>query len=63
MQTPPPPRLSDGDLGTIEAKLTSCGIPTADFLAVAKIKNLRELPADRVAGALQWMEDNKKAAE
>lgn len=60
VQTPPPPRLSDGDLSTIEAKLKTCGIPTAEFLKIAKIKNLKELSPDKVAGALQWMEDNKK---
>lgn len=60
VQAPPVAKIADGELGTIEAALTSSGVSTSEFLKIAKIPNLRALPAEKLAGALDWIRSQKK---
>lgn len=57
----PAPKISDHQRAELMALLDHLNVLPADFLAVGKIKDLRELPADKFEGAKSWI--NKRALE
>lgn len=58
---PPPPTITDDQRTELMALFDHLNVPVAEFLAVGKIKDLRELAADRFDGAKSWI--NKRALE
>jgi uncharacterized short protein YbdD (DUF466 family) len=56
-----PATISDEQRTELMALLDASGFPVAEFLAVSKIKDLRDLPADKFEGAKRWI--NEQAAQ
>lgn len=61
ISAPPPPTISDEQRTELMALFEHLNVPVAEFLAVGKIKDLRELAQDRFDGAKSWI--NKRALE
>lgn len=56
-----PPTITDAQLDELQMLFTHLSVPVADFLAVAKVPNLKALPAPWFDRAKKWVND--KAAE
>jgi len=57
----PPPTISEEQAAELETMMDGLGFPVARFLDVSKIKNLKQLRADKFDGAKGWI--NAQAAE
>jgi hypothetical protein len=58
---PKPATITEAQLTELEKLFRNLGVPVAEFLAVAKVASLNELPAAWFDRAKQWVND--KAAE
>lgn len=58
---PAPATITDAQRGELEQLFDHLNVPVAEFLNIGKIKDLRELAADRFDGAKTWI--NKRAIE
>jgi len=61
VQAAPPPAITDAQRTELMTLFEHLGVPVAEFLTIGKIKDLRELAADRFDGAKSWI--NKRALE
>jgi len=58
---PKPAAITEAQLGELQMMFTHLGVPVAEFLAVATVASLKELPAAWFERAKKWVND--KAAE
>lgn len=61
VQAAPPPTIAEDQRSELMTLFDHLNVPVAEFLAVGKIKDLRDLQADRFEGAKAWI--NKRAIE
>jgi hypothetical protein len=54
-------RITDEQRAELMTLLEHLGVPVAEFLKVAKLKDLRELPAEKFEGAKGWINEQAKA--
>lgn len=58
---PKPPTISEAQRTELMTLLTHLSVPAGEFLKVAKLKDLRELPAEKFEGAKGWINEQAKA--
>jgi hypothetical protein len=58
---PKPKSITDDERAELMTLLEHLSVPVAEFLKVAKLKDLRELPAEKFEGAKGWINQQAKA--
>lgn len=58
-----PETISDEQRTELMALMDGLGFPVAELLRVSKIKDLRDLPADKFEGAKRWVGEQSKEKE